>query len=80
MSKRRRTAYRPIKAKSDRPETSWQRAWREYKDKPEYMSSVFPFPPRRKTLFDKLHDDLLALFTLAGFIGLAAALVRYVIS
>jgi hypothetical protein len=43
------------------------------------MASAFPFPPRRKTLFDKLHDDFLALVSLVGMIGLIVMLIRYVV-
>jgi ribosomal protein L37E len=57
-------------------ETTTQKAWREYKEKPEHQTSALPFPPRRKTLFDKLHDSFLALVTLGGIIYI---LVNFVI-
>ena len=54
-----------------------QRAWQRYKDKAEYQSAPFPFSKRRKTLFAKLHDDLLALVVLGGFIWLIYRAIIY---
>jgi len=65
--------------KSKRVENSLQRAWRLYKEKAEYQTSAFPFQPRRKTLFDKLHDDFLAILTVIGLLGLILMLARYLI-
>jgi len=41
------------------------------------VASAFPFHPRRKKLFDKLHDDFLAVIMLIGCIALAGIFIRY---
>lgn len=58
-------------------ETPIQKTWREYKEKPEYQTSAFPFPPRRKSVFDKLHDDFLALVMLAGFVYVVFRVIKW---
>ncbi len=55
-----------------------QRAWRKYKEKPEYQTSAFPFLPRRKSVFDKLHDDFVVLVILAGLVWLLIKFAIYV--
>ena len=60
-------------------ETPMQKSWREYKEKPEYQTSAFPFPPRRKSLFDKLHDDFLALVILGGFVYIIIKIIIWLV-
>lgn len=61
-------------------ETARQRAWREHMEKPEHVISAFPFPPRRKTPFDKLHDAFLGIVTLTGILYLAAKGVIWIVA
>jgi len=52
-------------------------AWDRYRNNVEYQSSPFPFPPRRMTLFDKLHRDFIVLTSLVGAVWL---IVMFVVS
>lgn len=67
------------KNKNQNISKSLYRMWTDYKEKPEYQTSVFPFPPRRKNLFDKVHDGLLGLITLGGIVWLAIKLINYML-
>ena len=54
--------------------------WRRYKDEARYQSSPFPFPPKRMSLFDKLHGDFIGLLSIVGAVWLIFAFIRYALS
>jgi hypothetical protein len=54
--------------------------WRRYKKEERYQPSAFPFPPRRMSLFDKLHSDFIGILMIIGIIWLGAKLLRYFLS
>ncbi|MER9223781.1 hypothetical protein NKI48_34045 [Mesorhizobium sp. M0644] len=61
----------------DEPKSALQSAWKKYKARVEYTPSPFPFPPKRKGLFEKLHDDFLALVVLGGVFWVIYKAVAY---
>jgi len=57
-----------------------QSAWQEFKDKPEYQTSACPFPPRRKSTFDKVHDRFIGIVMIVGFFWLGFKLLSALFS
>ncbi len=59
------------------PKTEAGRAWQAYKDRPEYHGKWGGY--RRKTVGEKLHDDMLAWVTVGGGLYLLSKIGAWLI-
>ncbi len=60
--------------------TRFERWWREFKEKPEYQPSPFPFPPKRMTVADKLLQSFLVLAMILGSVRLLYWVIKYYVA